>query len=135
MTEMRRIIYDRLKEVARNKQLITYKELAAAVGLGWNKDYGKCRQIFAILKAICTAEVRKGRPMLGAVVVRQDTGMPGSGFFAMARKLGRYQGETDRSFWITEREAVNKGVEEGQSPSYITTSPSPSKERGIKGVR
>jgi hypothetical protein len=132
---MRQIVYDKLKEVARNKCLITYKELAAAVGLDWNKDYGKCRQIFAILRAICTAEVEQGHPMLGAVVVRQDTGMPGRGFFAMARQLGRYRGGTDYSFWITEREAVIKGVEEGRSLSYITTSPSPSKERGIKGVR
>ena len=30
---------------------------------------------------------------------------------------------------------VIEGVQEGQSPSYITTSPSPLKERGIKGVR
>jgi hypothetical protein len=125
MTKMRQIVYGKLKEVAQQRQLITYKELAAAVGLDWNKDYGKCRQIFSILKAICTAEVKQGRPMLGAVVIRQDTRMPGAGFFAMARKLGRYNGGADYSFWITEREAVIKGVEEGLRPSYITTSPSP----------
>jgi hypothetical protein len=107
---MRQIVYDRLKEVARNKQLITYKELAAVAGLDWNKNYGKCRQIFAILRAICTAEVEQGRPMLSAVVVRQDTGMPGAGFFALARKLGRYQGGADHSFWLAEREAVIEGV-------------------------
>jgi hypothetical protein len=135
MTKMRQIVYDRLKEVARRKQLITYKELAAAAGLDWNKDYGRCRQIFSILRAICTAEVEQGRPMLAAVVVRQDNGMPGAGFFALARQLGRYQGGADHSFWLAERDAVNKGVEEGRSPSYITTSPSPLKERGIKGVR
>jgi hypothetical protein len=110
MTKMRQIVYDRLKEVARRKQLITYKELAATVGLDWNKDYGKCCQIFSILRAICTAEVEQGHPMLSAVVVRQDTRMPGVGFFALARQLGRYQRGTDHSFWITEREAVNKGM-------------------------
>jgi hypothetical protein len=110
MTKMRQIVYDKLEEVVRNKQLITYKELAAAVGLEWNKDYGKCRQIFSILRAICTAEVEQGHPMLAAVVVRQDTGMPGSGFFALARQLGRYQGRADHSFWLAEREAVIEGV-------------------------
>jgi hypothetical protein len=30
---------------------------------------------------------------------------------------------------------VIEGVQEGQSPSSIITSPSPLKERGIKGVR
>jgi len=107
---MRQAIYDKLKEAARQKQLITYKELAAVVGLDWNKDYGRCRQIFSILRAICTAEVEQGQPMLSAIVVRQDTGMPGSGFFALARELGRYQGGADYSFWIAEREAVIEGV-------------------------
>ena len=103
---MHKAIYDKLKEVARQKQLNTYKELAAVVGLDWNKNYGRCRQIFPILKAICPAEVKQGKPMLGAIVIRQDTRMPGAGFFASARKLGRYQSGTDYSFWITERDAV-----------------------------
>ena len=110
MIKMRQIVYDKLKEVARQKQMITYKELAAAAGLDWNKDYGQCRQIFPILKEICTAEVEQEHPMLGVVVVRQDTGMPGAGFFALARELGCYQGGTDYSFWLAEREAVIEGV-------------------------
>jgi hypothetical protein len=107
---MRQIVYDRLKEAARKKELVTYKELAAAAGLDWNKDYGQCRQIFPVLKDICTAEVEQGRPMLGAVAVRQDTKMPGAGFFALARELGCYQSGTDSSFWTAEREAVFEGV-------------------------
>jgi hypothetical protein len=35
----------------------------------------------------------------------------------------------------TKEEILQKGVLEGRSPSYVTTSPSPLKERGIKGVR
>jgi len=103
---MRKAIYNKLNEVARQKQLITYKELAALVGLDWNKNYGRCRQIFSILRAICTAEVEQGHPMLSAIAVRQDTRAPGSGFFALARDLGRYQSETDYSFWIAERDAA-----------------------------
>ena len=105
---MRQAIYDKLKEMARQQQLITYKELAAVVGLDWNKDYGRCRQIFSILRAICTAEVEQGCPMLSAVVVRQDTGMPGSGFFTLARELGCYQSGTDSSFWLAEREELRE---------------------------
>jgi hypothetical protein len=107
---MREIVYDRLKEAARKKELVTYKELAAVAGLDWSKDYGRCRQLFPVLKDICTAEVKEGRPMLGAVAVRQDTKMPGAGFFASARKLGRYQSGTDLSFWTAEQEAVFEGV-------------------------
>ena len=104
--KMHKAIYAKLKEVAQQKQLITYKELAAVVGLDWNKDYGKCRQIFSILRDICTSEVEQGHPMLSAVVVRQDTRIPGSGFFALALYLGRCQSGTDYSFWIPERDAV-----------------------------
>ena len=103
---MRKAIYDKLKEVARQKQPITYKELASAVGLDWNKDYGKCRQIFSILRAICTTEVEQGHPMLSAIVVRQDTKMPGLGFFTLARELDCYQSGADSSFWLAERDAV-----------------------------
>ncbi len=103
---MRRAIYDKLKEVAQQKQLITYKELASVVGLDWNKNYGKCRQIPSILRDICTSEVEQGHPMLAAVVVRKDTRMPGSGFFALAPCLGRCQSEANYSFWIPERDAV-----------------------------
>ena len=103
---MHRAIYDKLKDVARAKQLITYKELANVVGLDWNKDYGKCRQIFPILGAVSTSEVEQGHPMLSAVAGRQDTRMPGSGFFTLARDLGRYQGGNDHVFWIRERDEV-----------------------------
>jgi len=99
-------IYERLREVARARELITYKENAEMVSLDWRKDYGKCRQIFAILGAISTSEVQQRHPMLSAVAVRQDIRIPGSGFFTLARDLGRYQGGDDYSFWLRERDEV-----------------------------
>ncbi len=103
---MHKAIYEKLKDVARRKQLITYKELAATVGLDWNKNYGKCRQIFPVLGAVSTSEVEQGHPMLSAIAVRQNKRIPGSGFFVLACDLGRYQKGNDYSFWITERDAV-----------------------------
>jgi len=103
---MHRAIYDKLKDVARARQLIPYKELANVVGLDWNKDYGKCRQIFSVLGAVSTSEVEQGHPMLSAVAVRQDTRMPGSGFFTLAQDLGRFQAGNDHAFWIRERDKV-----------------------------
>ena len=102
---MHREIYDKLKEVARAKRTITYKELATVLGLDWNKDYGKCRQIFPVLGAVSTSEVEQGHPMLSALAVRQD-GTPGSGFYVLAQDLGRYHGKNERSFWIEERDEV-----------------------------
>ena len=103
---MHKVIYEELKEVARRKNLITYKQLAGVVGLDWNKDYGRCRQIFPVLGAVSTSEVQQGHPMLSAIAVRQDTKTPGSGFFTLARDLGRYKGGNDYSFWVAERDAV-----------------------------
>jgi hypothetical protein len=103
---MHKAIYEKLKEVARARELITYKEIAEFVGLDWSKDYGKCRQIFPVLGAVSTSEVEQGHPMLSAVAVRQDIGIPGSGFFMLARDLGRYQGGDDYSFWLKERDEV-----------------------------
>ena len=103
---MHSAIYEKLKEVARAKGLITYKEIAEVVGLDWNKDYGKCRQIFPVLGAVSTSEVQQRHPMLSAIAVRQDTRTPGPGFFKLARDLGCYQGADDRSFWVIERDAV-----------------------------
>lgn len=112
---MHQRIYERLKEVARAKELTTYKEIAKAVGLDWRKDYGKCRQIFAILGAISTSEVQQGRPMLSAVAVRQDIRIPGSGFFTLARQLGKYHGNDDFVFWAHELTEVHNCWQSQQS--------------------
>ena len=103
---MHKTIYEKLKEVARRKGLITYKELAGVVGLDWKRDYGKCRQIFSVLGAVSTSEVEQGHPMLSAIAVRQHTRTPGPGFFTLARDLGRYRSGNNHSFWVAERDAV-----------------------------
>ena len=103
---MHSAIYEKLKEVARARGLITYKEIAEVVGLDWNKDYGRCRQIFPVLGAVSTSEVQQEHPMLSAVAVRQDIRTPGPGFFTLAHDLDRYRGADDYSFWVMERDEV-----------------------------
>lgn len=89
-----KIIYDELKKVAKTKgEPISYNKLAKLLGWDWLRDYGKCRQIRWMLGNICEAETKQGRPMLSALVVRQDTGIPGSGFFGEAQFLNRYHGD------------------------------------------
>lgn len=67
------------------------------------------------LGEICQEEVRCGRPMLSAVVVRKDTAHPGKGFIEMAKILGVYKGRTPRgkklygkalAFWQNQLEDV-----------------------------
>jgi|WetSurMetagenome_2_1015567.scaffolds.fasta_scaffold301729_2 hypothetical protein len=98
-------IYTILKDVARQRHTITYKDLAGTLGLDWGRSYGQCRRLYPVLKGICRAEMAQDHPMLGAVVVRRDS-TPGQGFFRGARDLGRLKGEDEHSFWLNERNAV-----------------------------
>jgi hypothetical protein len=53
--------------------------------------------------------VAHGRPMLGSVVVRKDTGMPGDGYFRGACRLGQFEADSKkdkRAFWAEELERV-----------------------------
>ncbi len=47
---------------------------------------------------------------MSALVVRADTGIPGDGFFVLARQLGRLEEnateEQQREFWENERDQV-----------------------------
>ena len=100
---MHQAVYERLKEVARAKGMIYYSEIAPVADVGQ-------RRIGPILGEICKNEVRQGRPMLGSVVVRKDSHMPGEGFFKGAQELGLFQGSTDkdrREFWVQELKKVH----------------------------
>ena len=50
-------------------------------------------------------EVEHGRPMLTAIVVTQETGQPGDGFWRLARHLG-FEVRDERQFWEDEVEAL-----------------------------
>ena len=93
---MNQAIYERLKEVARAKEVINYSEIMP------NR-----RVIGRILEEICRYEVQRGHPMLAAVVVRKDTRMPGKAFFDLAHRLDTYTGNDDRTFWKSELSRVH----------------------------
>jgi hypothetical protein len=103
--DMTEAVHNVLRETARQKRTITYKELAAAVGLDWRRSYGRCRRLYPVLKVICRHETAQGNPMLGAIVVRLD-GTPGQGFYRGARELGRLKDKDELSYWRNERDAV-----------------------------
>jgi hypothetical protein len=49
--------------------------------------------------------------MLGSVVVRKDTGMPGDGYFKGARRLSQFEADVKkdkRAFWAEELESVHR---------------------------
>jgi hypothetical protein len=88
---------------------MTYQEIAAIMGLPLKGSY-MGSQVGWILGEISDDEQQRSRPMLSAVAVGVS-GKPGSGFFVLARqlgKLGKGTKEDEHKFWLQEREAVYK---------------------------
>ena len=107
---MNQDLYEKLKGAARSKSVITYSDIAPLVGVDIRTSPGR-REIGRLIAEVCAHEVEDGRPMLGSVVVRKDTGMTGYGYFKGACRLGQFDpdGKKDkRAFWAEELERVYK---------------------------
>jgi hypothetical protein len=79
-------IYRRLTEVAAAQSTVPYSELAECFGLDMSNPDDRI-QLGAMLDEINHAEHEAGRPMISAVVVHAQEGVPGAGFFVCAREL------------------------------------------------
>lgn len=103
-------IYERLKEVARNGELITYGEIAPLAGLNMESQ-GDRTKMGELLGEISTYEHEHGRPMLSAVVVQSGIGYPGEGFYNLARDLGIHHSHdemSDMEFFVKEVKKVHQ---------------------------
>lgn len=87
-------IYERLKEVAKNGDLITYGEIAPLANLNMENPDDR-NKIAHILGDISKYENEQGRPLLSSIVVLAGIGYPGEGFFNLARELGLHHGRKD----------------------------------------
>ncbi|MYC67558.1 MAG: hypothetical protein F4X12_14615 [Acidobacteriia bacterium] len=90
-----------LVRAAQYRGLTTYQDIALLMGLPLSGSHmGK--EVGQILGEISEDEVRAGRPMLSSVAVGVN-GKAGSGFFGLARELGRLdQNEDEYAFWKDE---------------------------------
>ncbi len=102
-----RIIYNKLKEVARNQGITNYSDVGNLIGLDMDTEYGRIR-IAQILDDINIYENEKDRPMLSSVVILKNGDRPGLGYFKCARGLGKYQGGDDLTFFLEEVKKVYK---------------------------
>ena len=106
MTRTRQIVYDKLKEVARAQDLIHYQQVGNLVGLDMGNPGDRSR-ISGLLDDINEEEVTvHQRPMLTAIVVREDEGIPGQGFWVCAKRLGLYTGGCEKEFWCDQVKQV-----------------------------
>jgi hypothetical protein len=103
-------VYRKLKDRARIKDgegrnLIGYEELnqECHLGLDFKEHYHRDSNVIGnYAGAVSEFEVKKGRPMLSAVLVHVASPIgPGRGFYDFADELGqRKPGETDNQMWI-----------------------------------
>jgi hypothetical protein len=101
-----RVFYE-LMTAARYRGTVTYQEIAQLMSLPMRGSY-LARETGQILGEISEDEVSNNRPMLSAVAVGVS-GVPGSGFFDLARDLGVFTGSTkeeEMQFWENECKAV-----------------------------
>ena len=94
---------DALVRRARERRTVTYGELAAEIGAADLQP--RSARFAALLNATCEDEVGEGRPMLGSLVVRKDTRVPGDGYFRCAEGIGRDAGDRE-AFWQAELDEV-----------------------------
>jgi hypothetical protein len=106
-TEYVRVLAE-LVRAAEYRGVTTYQDIAVIMGLPLVGAY-MGSEIGHILGEIVEDEVKAGRPMLSAVAV-SVSGKAGSGFFGLAKELGRFSGNPaeEESFWRAELEAVYK---------------------------
>lgn len=102
------LVYAELIQAARYRGMTTYQAIAEIMDLPLTGNY-MSRETGHMLGEIAEDEFNKGRPMLTAVAVSSTTGIPGDGFFGLARDLDRLKGtseEMEHRFWEQEKEAV-----------------------------
>ena len=97
--EMRRV----LSEVARTRHTITYGDLVTRVS--GRRISPRSAALAALLGDVCSVEDAERGTMLGSVVVRADSGIPGEGYFRHAAELGCDVSDA-RAFWRAEVERV-----------------------------
>jgi len=92
-----------LAEVARHRSTITYGELVRRVAHG--RLTPRSAALVHLLGEVCEVEDAERGIMLGSLVVRADSGLPGEGYYRHAAQLGRDVTDAE-AFWRSEVERV-----------------------------
>jgi len=97
-----------LESVAKRRILITYQELANALQI---LPPHSIHRVTEALERLMEEDAAADRPFIAALAISKARGgLPGSGFFDCARRLGRFTGDPDgqdvRTFHAAELNAV-----------------------------
>jgi hypothetical protein len=94
-------VYEKLVATARGRQLVTYTDLGKAADLDVS-DRQQLDHLVKILDRIAIADIKSGRPLLVAVVIRADRGTPSKGFFDFAKQHGLMKRQDEVGFFSNE---------------------------------
>ena len=99
-------VYCKLIEAAKKKTTVNYSDLAPILGITSPGNY-MGSEVGKIVEEISIIEVLNKRPMLNAVVVAKESGLPGKGFFELATRLGKLAPQdSEKEFWESELQEV-----------------------------
>jgi hypothetical protein len=102
------IIYTRLTEAAKERKLVNYSDLSSAIGLSL-MDASGLHALNKLLEEIADHELENGRPLLAAIIVNENTNMPGAGLFNYAKRKGlmKPKDKDNLSFFLLESKRVH----------------------------
>ncbi len=99
-------VAERLRQVSRDRTVINYGDIVAMLEIDVNNPRDR-NDVNMLLYDINRQEMKEGRPLLTAVVVRKDTLKPGRGFFRFAREEGLLLFGDKNTFYLRERGRVH----------------------------
>ena len=100
------LVYCELITAAKYRGTVTYQEIAKMMSIPLSGNY-MSSLLGKILGEISEDEVARERPMLSAIAVGVN-GLPGAGFYTLAREQGRLKDQLEEDFWEAEKKAVYK---------------------------
>ena len=98
-------IRDILIQVARKQQVITYSELTSMLQTAYVHYHSHV--LVSLLTDIGSAEARAGRPILPALVVTKQTGLPGAGYFKIRDERGVHIADDPQETWAEDLKQVH----------------------------
>lgn len=93
-----------VERIARQRDTITYGELADEIEVMALPPNGTLLE--GILTQISRQEDAQGRGLLSVVVINKKSGLPGDGFFALAKERGYEADGSQEEFFQRHREVV-----------------------------
>ena len=105
---MNDIIYARLTQAAKGRKFVSYGDLSSAISLS-TTDAAGLNALSVMLEEIADHELAAGRPLLAAIIVNENTNMPGGGLFSYAKRKGlmKAKDKDTLTFFLTEAKKVH----------------------------